>query len=130
MPEPDEYTRQQSDMAYSAYRHEIDHSRQDGRLIPYEWWTLPDPIGFIWMPYVEMLKDFASELANIINALTMDVQRLRAWARVTEFLTDEEKLYVSHEFIDMLGTVALGGHMRSNHASHLRQDIFATKPIE
>ena len=50
----------------------------------------------------------SSELANIINDLTHDVQRLRAWARVTASLTDEEKLAASHEFIDTLGTVALG----------------------
>lgn len=34
--------------------------------------------------------------------------RLRAWARVVASITDKEKLAVSHEFIDTLGTVALG----------------------
>lgn len=111
MPEPDEFTRQQSEEAirlYTAYRYVLDHSERDRRLMPYRWWTLPDPISGAWMPYVSMLDDYASELANIINDPTHDVQRLRAWARVTTSLTDEEKLAASHEFIDTLGTVALG----------------------
>jgi hypothetical protein len=111
MPEPDEFTRQQSEEAirlYIAYRFALDHSERDGRFMPYRWWTLPDPLSGVWMPYVSMLDDYASELANIINDLTHDVQRLRAWARVTASLTDEEKLAVSHEFVDTLGTTALG----------------------
>ena len=111
MPESDEFIRQQSEEAirlYTAYRYALDHSELGGRFMPYRWWTLPDPISGAWMPYVSMLDDYASELANIINDLTHDVQRLRAWARVTASLTDEEKLAVSHEFIDTLGTVALG----------------------
>lgn len=55
-----------------------------------------------------MLHEYASELANIINDLTHHVHRLRAWATVTAPLSDDEKLEVTHEFIDMLGTVALG----------------------
>lgn len=111
MREPDEFTLQQSEEAirlYTAYRYTLDHSEQDGRFMPYRWWTLPDPIGVVWMPYVSMLGDYASELANIINDLTHDVRRLRAWARVAASLTGEEKLAVSHEFIDTLGTIALG----------------------
>ena len=111
MLEPDEFTRQQSAEAirfYTAYRDALDQIEQDGRFMPYRWWVLPDPISGVWMPYVGMLGDYASELANIINDLTHDVQRLRAWARVTASLTDEEMLAVSHEFIDTLGTVALG----------------------
>jgi len=111
MPEPDQFARQQSEEAirlYTAYRNTLDHSERDGRFMPYRWWTLPDQIRGAWMAYVSMLDDYASELANIINGLTHDVQRLRAWARVTASLTDLEKLAVSHEFIDTLGTVALG----------------------
>ncbi len=78
------------------------------------------------MPYVSMLDDYASELANIINDLTHDVQRLRAWASVTTTLTDEERLAVSDEFTDALGTVALGRplcdqgavRVRSGHRCH------------
>jgi hypothetical protein len=111
MPEPDEFTRQQSAEAirlYTAYRHELDHSEICGRFMPYHWWTLPNPLAMPWMPYSSMLSEYASELANIINDLTHDVHRLRAWAYVTAALSNEEKLAASHEFINTLGTVALG----------------------
>lgn len=111
MPEPDEFKRKQSERAiqlYTAYRHELDNSEFGGRFMPYRWWTLPDPLGGIWFPYSSMLLEYASGLANIINDLTQDVHRLRAWARVTAAFSDEEKLAASHEFIDTLGTVALG----------------------
>lgn len=111
MPEPDEFTQQQSEEAiriYTAYRYELDHCERKGRFMPYRRWTLPDPISIAWMPYLSMLGDYASELANIINDLTHDVERLRAWAQVATPLTDKEKIDVSHEFIDTLGTVALG----------------------
>jgi hypothetical protein len=108
---PDEFTRQQSAQAvrfYAAYRKELDDSPVGGRFMPYRWWTLPSRISVIWMPYSQMLDEYASELANIINALTHHVHRLKAWARVVVELSDEEKLAATHEFIDMLGTVALG----------------------
>ncbi|MEO8455557.1 MAG: hypothetical protein ABI454_10380 [Sphingomicrobium sp.] len=111
MPEPDQFTRQQSEEAirlYTVYRYALDHVELGGRFMPYRWWTLPDPISGAWISYVSMLGDYASELANIINDLTHDVPRLRAWARVTASFTDQEKLAASHEFIDTLGTVALG----------------------
>ena len=55
-----------------------------------------------------MLPDYASELANIINDLTHHVHRLRASARVTAALSDQEELAASREFIVTLGTVAFG----------------------
>lgn len=50
MPEPDQFTRKQSEdviRLYTAYRHELDHSVIGGRFMPYHWWTLPDPLGGI-----------------------------------------------------------------------------------
>lgn len=108
---PDELTRTQSEQAirlYTDYRIARDNSPVGGRFMPYRWWTLPDPMSGFWIPYEGMLGDYATELANIINDLTHNVHRLRAWARVVAGLGDEEKLAASHEFIDMLGTVALG----------------------
>lgn len=55
-----------------------------------------------------MLDDFATELANIINDLTHHAQRLHAWDKLVVSLSDDEKMEATHEFIDMLGTVALG----------------------
>jgi hypothetical protein len=93
---------------YTAYRAALDASEIGGRFMPYNWWALPDPIGIIWLPYAQMLDEFATELANIINNLTHHVHRLRAWAQVVDSLSDHEKLMATHEFIDTLGTVALG----------------------
>lgn len=138
MREPDDYTQKQSADAirlYTAYRRELDHSEIGGRFMPYRWWTLPDPLAVIWLPYSSMLSEYASELANIINALTHDVHRLRAWARVTAALSNEEKLAVSHEFIDTLGTVALGRPyaIKSRFAfaaSHLCHQANKTKELQ
>lgn len=76
--------------------------------MPYDWWSLPNPLSALWLPYSQMLGDYARELANIINALTAYVQRLSAWADVMDPLDDDEKFELTHEFIDILGTVALG----------------------
>lgn len=108
---PDDLAREQSEEAirlYASYRKELDESALGGRFMPYRWWTLPDPLDAAWLPYSQMLYEFASELSNIINDLTNYVHRLRAWSRVVGRLTDQEKLSASHEFIDMLATVALG----------------------
>lgn len=76
--------------------------------MPYRWWMLPNRLNAAWMTYSQMLDDYATELANIINDLTHHVARLRAWDTVMAGLSDDEKFEISHEFINMLGTVALG----------------------
>jgi hypothetical protein len=76
--------------------------------MPYRWWQLPESLSVRWMAYVEMLQEFASELANIINDLTHNVHRLRAWEKTVSQRSNDEKLAATHEFINILGTVALG----------------------
>ena len=93
---------------YQAYRSAIDSTEIGGRFMTYRWWSLPNRMSALWMPYSQMLGDFAPELANIINDLTHHVHRLRAWAAVLEPLDDEDKHEVAHEFVEHLGTVALG----------------------
>ncbi|KRQ01312.1 hypothetical protein AOQ73_18340 [Bradyrhizobium pachyrhizi] len=108
---PDEFTLQRSkDLIehYTRFRAELDASKGGGRFMPYSWWSLPRPLPMNWLAYSLMLQEYASELANIINDLTHHVNRLRAWAAVITPLSDDEKFEVTHEFIDMLGTVALG----------------------
>ena len=108
---PDEFMLQRSRRLverYTQFRAQLDSNEISGRFMPYNWWSLPDPLPIAWTAYSLMLKEYASELANIINDLTHHVHRLRAWAAVTAPLSDDEKLEVTHEFIDMLGTVALG----------------------
>jgi hypothetical protein len=107
----DKFTLQRSQrlvQLYSQLRAELDATEAGGRWMPYDWWSLLDPRHIVWMAYGEMLREYASELANIINDLTHHVHRLRAWAVVIAPLSDDGKLEATHEFIDMLGTVALG----------------------
>jgi hypothetical protein len=108
---PDEFTLQRSKrlvQLYTRVRAELDSTKPGGRWMPYHWWSLPDRLHIGWMAYSQMLDEYASELANIINDLTHNVHRLRAWAVVIAHLSDEEKLEAAHEFLDVLGTVALG----------------------
>lgn len=108
---PDEYTLKQSAALvdlYTQYRAELDSTQIGGRWMPYRWWQLPDHLNVRWWPYTEMLQEFASELANIINDLTHNVHRLRSWEKILSTLSVDEKLAVTHEFVNMLGTIALG----------------------
>jgi len=107
----DDFTREQSAQAirlFTAYHEALDEKEIEGRFMPYRWWTSPERGSFVWMIYSQMLGEYATELANIVNDLTHNVHRLRAWARVIETLDDEERLAATHEFIDTLGTVSLG----------------------
>ena len=107
----DDFARARADKLialYTQHRAALDATSADGRWMPYHWWTLPDRLSAAWMPYSQMLDEYASELANIINDLTHHVHRLRAWDAVVATLGDDDKLEASHEFIDMLGTVAMG----------------------
>ncbi|GAA6202936.1 hypothetical protein NBRC116599_41620 [Aquicoccus sp. SU-CL01552] len=93
---------------FAAYRAALDASQVGGELMPYRWWNLPSSLSITWLAYSQMLQEYATELANIINALTNHVHRLRAWDSVLDTLQDEDKLDVSFEFVETLGTVALG----------------------
>lgn len=93
---------------YQAYRTTLDATPVSGCFMPYRWWKLPNPLDATWLAYSEMLGEYATELANIINDLTMNVHRLRAWGNVLDGLTVEDKHQANHEFINTLGTVALG----------------------
>ncbi|URW75917.1 hypothetical protein M9980_01415 [Sphingomonas donggukensis] len=93
---------------YTRYRETLDSIAVGGRWMPYRWWTLPDRLNAEWMAYSQMLGEYASELANIINDLTHHVHRLRAWDQIVATLDDNDKHEASHEFIEMLGTVAMG----------------------
>lgn len=79
-----------------------------GRFMPYHWGALPNPLSAMWMAYAQMFDEFSRELANAINAFTLDIQSLKAWDIVTAPLSDEQQMKVAREFIDTLGTHALG----------------------
>lgn len=80
---------------YTRYRARLDTTTTGGRWMAYRWWTLPDRLDAAWMAYSQMLNEYASELANIINDLTHHVDRLRAWDEVVATLDDGDKLDVS-----------------------------------
>lgn len=108
---PDEFTLKRSEKLirlYTQYRAQLDASPIGGRWMPYRWWSLPDPLSVRWMAYNEMLAEYSGDLANKINDLTHYVHSLRTWAAVLAPLSNEDKHDLTHEFIDMLGTVALG----------------------
>ncbi|MGB3318286.1 MAG: hypothetical protein WA978_15770 [Sphingopyxis granuli] len=107
----DQFSRARSEKLvtfYEAYRSALDATPVGGEFMKYQWWTLPNPLNAMWMVYSQMLDEYAAELANIINDLTNHVHRLRAWDTVLAGIDDSDKHEVSHEFIDTLGTVALG----------------------
>ncbi|HEV2596453.1 MAG TPA: hypothetical protein VGU01_14775 [Sphingomicrobium sp.] len=93
---------------YTQFRAELDQKPTTGRCMPYQWWERPGRLSGIWMVWDQMLQEYARELANIINDLTNHVDRLRAWHIVVDPLSDEGKLAATHEFVDQLGTIALG----------------------
>jgi hypothetical protein len=92
---------------YQAYLDAQDTTPFAGRFMGYNWCSLPSPMSAQWMPYSSMLDEFARELANSINTLTNHVHRLQSWAKVIETLTDDEKMEVTHEFIDAIATNAV-----------------------
>jgi hypothetical protein len=108
---PDEFTLARSARladVYTRYRAQLDQTATGDRWMPYRWWSLPNPLSGAWLIYATMVADYATDLANIINDLTHQIHRLRAWAKVVEPMTNEEKLEIAHEFVGMLGIVALG----------------------
>ncbi len=93
---------------YTRFRAELDAKPTSGRYMPYRWRQRPERLSGLWIAWDQMLDEYARELANIINDLTNHVDRLRAWHTIVDPLTDEGKLAASHEFVDQLGTIALG----------------------
>lgn len=89
---------------YRAYIEASLANKFDGRIMPYSWSVLPDPISGHWLAFSSMLDEFSRELANTINDLTNNTHRLSAWANVVEALSDHEKLEATHEFISTLAT--------------------------
>lgn len=92
---------------YQAFLAARDAAPMDGAFMPYNWTTLPDPISGLWLPYTQMLDEFARELANAVNRLTHQVHQLRAWSHVVQPLSDDEKMEATHEFIETLATAAV-----------------------
>lgn len=59
------------------------------------------------MAYGQMLEEFNSTVPNAINRLVDYTRRLTAWASIIEPLSQEEKFFVTVEFIEPLAITAL-----------------------
>jgi hypothetical protein len=78
-----------------------------GRIMPYNWTGMAQRLAGAWMAYSSMLDDFAREVANAINAFTINVRRLYAWAAVLDALGEDERAEAIHEFVDPIATLCL-----------------------
>lgn len=61
---------------------------------------MAERLAGVWMAYSLMLDDFAREVTNAMNASTINVRRLHAWAAVLDTLAKDERAESIHEFID------------------------------
>jgi hypothetical protein len=75
--------------------------------LPYHWLNRPKPIPWIWMVYFGMADDYARELANVINQLANDIEKLCAWKKVLPGYAEEERAYLVREFIEPLCTMCI-----------------------
>jgi hypothetical protein len=94
-------------IAYSRFRNQLRQINSLGDLMAYDWLSLPESIPGIWMAYFEMVKDHSHELANVINQLLTNIEKLSAWDKVLLEYGTEDRFYIVHEFVDPLGTICL-----------------------
>jgi hypothetical protein len=59
------------------------------------------------MIYFEMVEEYSRELANIINLLLTNIERLCAWEKVIFEYDEEERFYIVYEFVEPLCTICL-----------------------
>lgn len=89
---------------YQKHLDALDDVPITGRIMPYNWINLPNPLSGTWMVYAEMLGDFARELANIINSFSHDIRKLQAWAALMPTFSETERAEAAREFTDVLAT--------------------------
>lgn len=94
---------------YARFHDALATHAPDGgrRYMPYGRSPLPSPLFVTWMAYSQMHEEFVRELANIINKLSENIERLRAWALVMPGLSDTEKLEACLIAVDDLATISL-----------------------
>jgi len=92
---------------YRRYSEARPAAKDVGTIMPYDWIWLPDPLEATWMIYSQMLGDYAREIANGINAFTMNVRRLNTWSMLMPTLSAAEQNEATHEFIEPAATLAL-----------------------
>jgi hypothetical protein len=92
---------------YRRYSQALKATPMPGRLTPYDW-VQPRARSILqWLPYEQMLNEFAHELANSLNEFTALVHSLGVWAEVIKPLMDRQKHQAVFEFIQAPATVAV-----------------------
>ena len=74
-----------------------------------------------------MLGEYATELANIIDDLTNHVYRLRGWDEIISELGYDQKIAVSHEFLNTQVPSRLANPLLSSHALPSPPVIYAVR---
>jgi hypothetical protein len=92
---------------YRRYAERRPSAEDLGKIMPYGWTNLPDPLFMTWMVYSHMLDDFSRELANAINAFTHNVRKLMTWDALYPEFNEDEQHVAMHEFIDPVATLCL-----------------------
>lgn len=92
---------------YDLFRRTLAATPDTGRFMPYGWTRDFERLSAVWMPWSQMLDEFARELANTINAFTHYGHQLQAWAHVLAPMTPEEKQEATLHFVDVLATVSV-----------------------
>jgi len=93
--------------AYSQFRSELNQIAPQGELMAYDWLSRPKRIPGVWMIYFEMVEEHSRELANIINLLLTNIEKLCAWEKVILAYGEEEQFYIVEEFVGPLCTICL-----------------------
>lgn len=92
---------------YREFTQHLENVQSVGPTMPYGWIDLSDIQNADWMNYVQMLYEFAPEIANTINSFRRYIRDLQAWASVIRQLSIEEKLEITIAFVDPLATIAV-----------------------
>jgi hypothetical protein len=94
---------------YSHFRKELSNITS-GQPLPFDWLNLPKSVSGTLMPYFpyfQMLEDHATELANVINQLSLDIDKICAWTKIIGEYDEEDSFYIIHEFIAPLCNMCL-----------------------
>ena len=93
--------------AYSQFRSGLRKIVSQAELMAYDWLSRPKRIPGVWMIYFEMVEEHSRELANIINLLLTNVEKLCVWGKVILAYGEEEQFYIVEEFVEPLCTTCL-----------------------
>ncbi|MGE4304736.1 MAG: hypothetical protein AB7E24_11985 [Novosphingobium sp.] len=92
---------------YRRYLEAEPDSGTVGRFMSYDWVEMPGDIYGILATYSFMLDDFARELANAVNAFTVNIRRLKTWTSLLPTLDKKARREAIHEFVEPISTLAL-----------------------